>query len=291
MPKDITDKGRLLAVLAHPDDETFGMGGTLALYARSGVDVYLICATRGEAGDVDEKYLEGYDSIADLRVSELQCAAEKLGLKEVYNLNYHDSGMLGAPENLHPHALSNSPIDQVARDIEHYIRLIQPQVVITHDPIGSYFHPDHVAIHQATVMAFFNASLSAESSESLPPFAPQKLYFHSINSVFLRIMLRLMPLIGWDPRHFGKNKDINLEAIANVRFPVHAAIRYRKAAKFRDEATFCHKSQGGDRGGDQTLIGVFRRLLSLSRDTFMQAYPTPLDGKVSRDLFNGVNFH
>ncbi len=57
----------ILSVLAHPDDESFGMGGTLALYARKGYDVYLVCATRGEVGTVDAEYMQGFSSIADLR--------------------------------------------------------------------------------------------------------------------------------------------------------------------------------------------------------------------------------
>ncbi len=73
----------LLAVLAHPDDETFGTGGTLAWYARRGVKVYLVCATRGEVGDMDPKLMEGFASIAERREHELRCAAEMLGLAEV----------------------------------------------------------------------------------------------------------------------------------------------------------------------------------------------------------------
>ncbi|NMD31244.1 MAG: PIG-L family deacetylase, partial [Chloroflexi bacterium] len=73
----------LLVVLAHPDDETFGTGGTLAMYARRGVDVHLICATRGEAGEADQQYLEGYATVAERRMDELRCAAGLLGLKSV----------------------------------------------------------------------------------------------------------------------------------------------------------------------------------------------------------------
>ena len=74
----------ILAVLAHPDDETFGMGGTLALYAQRGAQVYLVCATRGEVGDVDPQYMQGFETIAERREYELRCAAQKLGLKEVF---------------------------------------------------------------------------------------------------------------------------------------------------------------------------------------------------------------
>jgi len=71
----LPQKKVLLAVLAHPDDETFGMGGTLALYARRGVEVHLVCATRGEVGEMDEKFMRGFATVADRRVDELRCAA------------------------------------------------------------------------------------------------------------------------------------------------------------------------------------------------------------------------
>jgi len=95
-------------VLAHPDDETFGMGGTLALYASQGVEVHLVCATRGEVGEMDPKLLEGFASIAERRESELCCAADMLGLKAVHFLDYRDSGMPGSPDNTHPMALAAS---------------------------------------------------------------------------------------------------------------------------------------------------------------------------------------
>ncbi|MCJ7623619.1 MAG: GlcNAc-PI de-N-acetylase, partial [Anaerolineaceae bacterium] len=153
----------------------------------------------------------------------------------------------------------------------------------------NYFHPDHIATHQAAVRAFFAAGQIDENTDTYTPYAPQKLFFHSINFALLRILLRLMPLIGWDPSKFGRNNDIDLKSIANVKFPIHAAIRYRKESKLRDEASSCHRSQGGDRM-DQTRFGLLRRLFTASRDTFMQAYPVPLNGKISHDLFAGVNF-
>src|SRR4030066_2400052 len=97
----------ILAVLAHPDDESFGLGGTLALYARKGCDVYLACATRGEVGMVDEEHMKGYCSKGDLREAELRCAAQYLGLKSGYFLGYRDSGMPGTEDNRHPDAQIN----------------------------------------------------------------------------------------------------------------------------------------------------------------------------------------
>lgn len=172
--------------ISSSDDESFGVGGTLAYYARRGVDVYLICATRGEAGDVDEEYLQGYHSIAERREAELRCAAGKLGLAGVYFLDYRDSGMPGSADNHHPQALMNAPLEDVARKIIVYIRRLRPQVVITFDPIGGYRHPDHIAIHQATVRAFESAAQPNPllDAQGLPPYQPAKLYFHTIRAHF-----------------------------------------------------------------------------------------------------------
>src|SRR4030065_2374333 len=107
----------LLACLAHPDDETFGMGGTLALYARRQVQVHLVCATRGDVGDVDHELMQGFSTIAERRESELRCAAGILGLTGIYFLGYRDSGMPGTADNQHPNALAAQPVDDVAATV------------------------------------------------------------------------------------------------------------------------------------------------------------------------------
>ncbi len=279
----------LLAVLAHPDDETFGTGGTLALYARQkGIDVYLVCGTRGEVGEMDPKYMRGFSTIAERREAELRCAAENLGLKGVYFLNYRDSGMTGSADNTHPQALAAQPIEKVAADIVHYIRLIKPQVVITFDPIGGYRHPDHIAIHNATVRAFHQAGSPDFHPEDLPPYQPQKLYFQVMPRGLLRIAVALMRLLGQDPRRVGTNKDIDLASIAAVDFPTHARIDFRPVAKVRDEASACHASQGGGRMIGGPMLGRLRRW-AMSTENYMRAYPEPKPGMpVERDLFEGV---
>lgn len=277
----------LLAVLAHPDDETFGTGGTLALYARQrGVDVFLVCGTRGEVGEMDPKFMEGYQSVAERREAELRCAAENLGLKGVDFLDYRDSGMPGSPDNNHPKALVAQPMQQVAADIAHYIRLLRPQVVITFDPIGGYRHPDHIAIHQATVRAFFAAPDPTAFPGDLPPHSPDRLYFHTIPNTFLRLAVRLMPLFGRDPRRFGQNQDIDLVSIAQVQFPTHAVIGYREVAEQRAQAAACHESQGGK----QMSSGLLPRLQRWfqAKETFMQAYPEPAADARQTDLFAGL---
>ena len=69
----------LLAVFAHPDDESFGVGGTIARYAAEGAEVWLVCATDGDAGTVDAALLDGYADTSQLRAAELCCAAAGVG--------------------------------------------------------------------------------------------------------------------------------------------------------------------------------------------------------------------
>src|SRR3990172_643273 len=167
----------ILAVLAHPDDETFGLCGTLAYYAQKGFETYYVCATRGEAGTVDEGYLKDFRNIADLRTDELMRAAKILGLKEVFFLGYRDSDMPGSENNKHPEAQVAHPIEEVAGRIVKYIRELKPDVVLTFDPIGGYKHPDHIHTHRATTLAFDRADDASFHPQPLSPFKPRALYF------------------------------------------------------------------------------------------------------------------
>ena len=275
----------LLAVVAHPDDESFGIGGTLALYAKAGVEVHLICATKGEAGEVAAQMLEGFSSIGELREHELSCAASELGLTKVHYLGYRDSGMSGSPYNNHPQALVQAPVDEAAKKIALLIRNIKPQVVVTFDPIGGYMHPDHIAVHNACVAAFKIAGDKAVKLEDSLPFKPSKLYFHIFPRGLLKYFVKLMPLFGKDPGKFGKNGDIDLASIMDQDFPTHARINYRKVADQREKASACHASQGGDRQSGYFLTWILRLF---SNESFMRTVPPPVKGHLERDLFQGI---
>ena len=277
----------LLAVLAHPDDESFGLGGTLALYAQRGYDTYLVCATRGEAGSVDAEHLHGFKNIADMRTAELDCAASHLGLKDVIYLGYRDSGMTGSEDNKHPEAQINHPVEEVAGRVVKHIRALQPDVVLTFDPIGGYKHPDHIHIHQATVLAFDKADDASFHPEAGLPFQPRALYFQVFPRGFLKWATRLMPLFGKDPSKFGRNGDINLKELADVNFPVHVRLDVRAVTEIKSEAGACHNSQGGGQMR-RGLMGFVSRVFGEHED-YMRAYP-PVDGNFKRlaDLFDGV---
>lgn len=281
--------GTLLAVLAHPDDETFGMGGTLALYAGQGHAVYLVCATRGEVGTVDSEFLRGGRSIAELREAELRCAAEHLGLKGVYFLDYRDSGMPGSPDNKHPDAQVAHPIDEVAGRIVKHIRVLKPDVVITFDPMGGYLHPDHIHVHQATVLAFEKAGDAAFHPEAGAPFTPKALYYQVFQRRLFKLATRIMPAFGMNPRKFGRNKDIDLLALTEYDFPTHARIDIRAVLEAKEAATHCHASQAGPmqmRGGG--ILSLIMRGQA-GNESYMRAYP-PTNGNhhVAKDLFEGI---
>jgi LmbE family N-acetylglucosaminyl deacetylase len=276
---------RLLAVLAHPDDESFGPGGTLALYARRGVEVHLACATRGELGGAPEELLAGLADVAALREHELECATKELGLSGVHLLGYRDSGMPGSPDNQHPRALAAAPLDEVAAQVTHLIRQIRPQVVITFDPMGGYRHPDHIAIHRATLEAFQASSNPARFPGGPPAYRPLKLYYHTFDRRFLRLAVRMMRLVGRDPSRFGRNADIDLADIASQNFPSHARIDFREVAEVKSRAAACHASQAGP--PTSGIMSWFLRLAGGS-ETFMRAYPPAPRGLRETDLFEGV---
>ena len=275
---------------AHPDDESFGVGATLAQYAARGVKVYYVCSTGGEEGTVEPRFLTGYSSIKELRERELKSAAEALGLAGVYYLGYRDSGMRGAASNKHPNAMSMAPVDEAAGRIVKIMRELKPDVVITHDSGGGYGHPDHVGTHEAVKKAFPAANNPDLYPEAGPPFQPGKLYFLARARKLMKVMIKLMPLFGRDPRRFGRNGDIDLTKMTVGEPHIHAVIRLGKqSVETRNKAVACHPSQSS---GPGTRPGLFRMMefihkLQGPRESFTRAYPPPARHR-EKDLFAGL---
>ena len=276
----------ILAVLAHPDDETFGLGGTLALSAQKGFDTYYVCATRGEVGSADPEFMTGYRDTAEMRTAELMRAAKILGLKEVFFLGYRDSGMPGSEDNKHPDAQVAHSVDEVAGRVVKYIRELKPEIVLTFDPIGGYRHPDHIHIQQATTLAFEKADDASFHPEAGSPFKPLALYYQVFPHGFLKWAVRLMPLFGRDPKKFGRNGDIDLTTLL-VEFPIHVRLDLRSVSEIKNHASAQHASQGGGQMR-RGLMGLITKLVG-DREDYMRAYP-PVNGSFrrKRDLFDGI---
>ena len=140
----------VLAVFAHPDDEGFGCGGTLAALVAGGHRVTLICATNGDVGEISDSMLATPENLWQVRQGELREAMDVTGIKDVRFLNYRDSGMVGWEDNNHPSSLFQAPEGRVVEQVADVLREVRPNIVITHDPTGGYGHPDHVTISERT---------------------------------------------------------------------------------------------------------------------------------------------
>jgi LmbE family N-acetylglucosaminyl deacetylase len=234
--------------------------------------------------------MQGHATIADLRMAEMECAAGKLGLAGVLYLGYRDSGMPGVPDNQHHDALAKAPVEQVAGRIVKLIRELKPEVVITHDAGGGYGHPDHIAVHNATLKAFYASSDPTQYPEAGKVYHPSKLYFAVRPHGLMKLVVRLMPLFGQDPHHFGRNKDIDCTKMIKEEYPVTAVVCLSKQAlRIRNEVSACHASQGGGRprATPFRMLGLYEKLRG-PRDYYMRDYPPPR-GRRERDLFEGLS--
>ncbi len=283
---------RLLIILAHPDDESFGLGSTIARYAGEGVSVHYACATRGECGEVAPALLAGYENAGALRTAELTCAAYALNLAAVHLLNYRDSGMTGSPENEHPNAFVRAPVPQVARQLVGLIRTIRPQVIITFNAYGGYGHPDHIQAHHASLAAFGAAGDPAQYPELRGELAAawetQKLYFTVFGTGLLRVMLAFLRLRGQDPRRFGQNNDVDLLEAFDRAGRVTATLDNRVYGAQKDQASACHHSQLNGAAPLQRLPSRLRYALT-ARETFGRVVPSFTTGATPEtDLFADV---
>lgn len=168
------DRLKLMCVLAHPDDESLGMGGALAKYANEGIHTYLITATRGERGWFGaEADYPGPEALGHLRAAELAAAAQILGLQEVILLDYRDGELAQA-----------EPAQAVSKLVMH-LRKVRPHVAVTFDPNGGYGHPDHIAISQLTTAAVVAAAdPNYGNVEAWPAHRVSKLYYRVVTQAY-----------------------------------------------------------------------------------------------------------
>lgn len=144
---------RLLVVVAHPDDETFGCGSLLLEALAHGVDSTVVCATRGEAGEPAPGSGVTREELGGVRERELRQAADLMGVGHVELLGFRDSGMDGEPST---DALVSTPVEAVAREVGGLIQRVRPHVVVTLD--ASDGHRDHAHIRDATLRAVEGSS-------------------------------------------------------------------------------------------------------------------------------------
>lgn len=287
MAKQLT----LLGVFAHPDDESFGCGGTLARYAAEDKQVHVIIATDGIAGSVEESTkLTDYETLAQIRSAELSDAAVALGVTSIWSLPYRDSGMQNTEANRHPDALIRQPIEQLTQEMVGYIERLQPEIIVTHDPFGGYGHPDHVRCCEAVTAAFHlirsraSQRFKSQTMQSNGHYVPQRLYYTAFDKRILKFIVRLMPLFRQDPTKVGRNQDIDLVEISRWETPVHAKINVEAYLPQKHAASVAHASQYSGGPGFVRVLPQFLRRRFLANETYTQAYPTP-NGLIEDDFF------
>ncbi len=264
---------KLLAVFAHPDDESMGMGGTLAKYSAEGVETHLVSATRGERGWFGpEDQHPGFDILGQTRAVELQNAVNALGMNSLNFLGYIDGDLDQAD-----HA-------EVIGKIVTHIRRIRPQVIVTFPPDGNYGHPDHIAIGQFTSAAIICAADSSyKDSENLPAYRISKLYYMVDSDSFVSLISAFMADLTFRVDDQVREETAWKDWMVTTRIDMadHCAAAYR--------AILCHKSQ-------LSTIGVLAELPEESaasvlamQGTFYRAFSLVNGGrKVETDLFEGL---
>ena len=268
----MTDGLRLLAIFPHPDDETLGLGSTLARYSAEGVETYLVCATRGERGWFDsEGPNPGLEGVARIREAELRCAAEHLGLDEVSFLDYID----GEVDQANP--------EEIIGKLVSHLRRIKPQVVVTFGPDGAYGHPDHIALSQFTSGALVCAAEGNFVDANLqPPHRVLKLYY----------MVDSQDIVRAANEAFG---GISMEVDGVTRshvgwedWQITTRLDNRKYLDKVQQAMLCHKSQiPGYHPIDQWPLAELARIFGTGY--FYRAFSLVNGGRVvETDLFEGL---
>lgn len=170
---------RLLAIHAHPDDESSKGAGTVRHYADLGVRCVLVVATGGEEGDILNPAMDRPDVAANLaavRDNELEKAAAILGFETIHRLGYRDSGMPGTEANRNPAAFTNADEEEALGALVEVIRTERPHVVLGYDDHEYYPHPDHLRVHELARKAFDAAAADDRFPDAGPAWAPDRLY-------------------------------------------------------------------------------------------------------------------
>jgi mycothiol S-conjugate amidase len=189
-PDDL-DRLCLVTIHAHPDDEASKGAPTVAKYVNEGVRSVLVCCTGGEEGDLHNPTLRAEGQpfhgltpdeervrVASMRAEELARSAEAIGFHDVVMLGYRDSGMPDSEANTHPDSFHQADLDEATGRLVEVLRRERPQVLITYgDDQRGYPHPDHLKVHDVSVLAFERSGDPAWYPDAGPPWTVSKMYY------------------------------------------------------------------------------------------------------------------
>jgi LmbE family N-acetylglucosaminyl deacetylase len=266
-------KLKLLAVFAHPDDESMGMGGTLAKYAAEGAETYYVCASRGERGWFGPKEQNpGLERLGQIRTQELENAVKELGMCGLYFLDYIDGD------------LDKASHTEIVGKIVSHIRNIQPQVIVTFPPDGNYGHPDHIAIGQFTGAAVICAAdTSYIDPQELAPHRVLKMYYMVDSENFINL---IAPFMG--DMTFPVDEQLRGE-VAWKEWMITSRIEMAEHCQAAWRAIQCHQSQLPTLGALAEMHPDAATSVLAMQGTFYRAFSLVNSGReVESDLFTGI---
>lgn len=283
----MSDQLSLMGVYAHPDDEQ-GISGSLAKYARQGANTTLICATRGEVGEIAPEVQATPETLGQVREGEMRCAAAKIGLRHLYFLDYRDSGMVGTPENQDARSLHQASLMEVTANVTRIVRAQKPQVLLTFDAWGGYGHPDHIQMHKAALMAFWLAGdahyFPEQLTNGLHPWTPSKLYFHAWPRSRFQAYVEHLQREGQEIPEW----ILNFGSRATVDEAITTHVDVKEFVNLKVESLLCHASQMGPNTFLRRLPeGIWRDMLKT--ETLMLAESRTGRSSGETDLFEGIS--
>jgi LmbE family N-acetylglucosaminyl deacetylase len=273
----------LLALFAHPDDEQMTTG-TLAQLASEGIKTGLVCATRGEAGQLHKSVQASHDEIGRVREGELRAAALTVGVKHLWFLDYRDSGWFGSPDNERRDAFANCQDMEALEKIVRIIREFRPTVMVTFDPEGGYGHLDHKKIHDLTMRAFTVAADPEQFPDAGAPWKTSRVFYSIFPASVMEKVYSFLRTANPD--------DSFLKIDMPPRPPEQSitnAIDVSRWIETKDRSLRSHRTQQGDYERWRSLPPEITKEMRAT-EYFVLAAGTPLpqspEGK--GDLFAGL---
>ncbi len=263
-------KPALLGVFAHPDDEQFGTAGALLNCLEQGVAIHLLLATRGEAGEISDPILATPETLGTVREQEMREVCHLLGFESPVFLDHPDG------------KLADVEPEKLIREVASEIRRIRPQVVLTFDANGAYGHPDHIAIHCATVAAFDAAADPRFAPDLGPPHQAAKLYATAYPRSLLASLNEALVTSGFPALDFGSVQTIRPDAIGTEDARVTTVVPVEHFFDRRSTSLATHRTQYGPHHPFRVMPDETMRALSTS-DVFVRLRPLPAPGAALPD--------
>jgi len=281
---------RLLACFAHPDDEAFTAAGVLAASVARGVDVRLICATRGEEGDICFPGAATRETLGQVRDQELRRSCQVLGMQEPMVLGYRDSGWGDSPAQYHPQALVNAPAQEVVERLVAEMRRFRPHVVLTFEPGGLSGHKDHITISRHTTVACQMAGdtgmFPVQLQNGLVPHSPQRLLYTARPRGFRLERARILRRAGIEV----PLPDPALQDRGVLPEHIHVTLDVSSHVGKKVASMLCHRTQIAPDDWPHRRVSPDVAVELLGTEYLLCGYPPmPAGVTLSADLFAGVD--